>query len=209
MSKFTLFILSFSLALLSLFSTNAQTTDWTKSDAQFLYDEAITLLSKYPIKQEQRDAIALCYKNEITKQVSKSSYNLKIEPELKVMRSTYLTQCAKNSGVELTEAKPEEPKVAPKEVTLSVAGLSGMWSFDGRIFTFTEGGTYLYDGSNKKCTGRWSLNNKTISLNPDNTVANKFALCGNEEFEIVKFSENEINLLKTGSRSLSYFKRVK
>jgi hypothetical protein len=197
------FVLLFSLVVMSVC---AQTTEWTKSDAQTLYEEAMSILSKYPIKQEQKEAISLCYKNEITRQITKAEYNLKIEPELKIMRSTYITQCAKSAGVELVETKPDEPT---KTVTLSVAGLSGMWEFEGRRFTFTEGGTYLYDGSNKKCTGQWHLNNKTITLNPDNSVANKFALCGNEEFEIVSFNPNQVDLLKTGARSVSNFKKVK
>lgn len=195
--------------IISIVSSAQITNDWTKGDAQFLYDEAITLLGKYPLKPEQKEAIALCYKNEITKQITKATYNLKIEAELKIIRSSYLTQCAKSAGVDLVEAKPEEPKAAPKEVTLGVAGLSGMWEFEGRRFTFTEGGTYLYEGNNKKCNGQWHLNNKTITLNPASSVSNKFALCGNEEFEIVSFNENEVVVLKTGAKSVSHFKKVK
>ena len=136
--------------------------------------------------------------------------------EVNKIKSNALEQCIKSNGVEAPapkveeKPKPEPVKVdTPKVVTLSKEALSGMWEFEGRRFTFTEGGTYLYEGSNKKCNGQWRLNNKTIILNPSSSVSNKFALCGNEEFEIVSFSEKEIDVLKTGAKSVSHFRKVK
>lgn len=197
--------------------TFSQNTEWGKSDAVFFFDEALTLLSKYPLKPDQKESLAICYKDEIMAKFTKGNYNLKIEAELKRIRESYLNQCAKNLGLDLSEEQPkplpvkvDTPKPAPvKETGLSVENLAGTWDFEGRKFTFTEGGTYLFEGNNKKCNGLWQLNKKTITLNPANSVSNKFALCDTEEFEVVSFSSTQMDLLKTGAKNISHLIKVK
>ncbi len=188
-----------------------QNAEWNKTDAESLFNEAVSMLSKYPIKQEQKETIGICFKDKVTSGFKKSDYNLKLEVELKRIKENALNECAKTSGIELKEEQPKVEKPVEKKIDKSevnLANLSATWIFESETFTFSEGGNYLIESTLKKCNGTWHLNNKTITLEPSDKVANKMALCKPEQYDIVKFDGNELVVIKTGSSKKYQFKRV-
>lgn len=211
MKKLILLIVCISVSV-GIFAQSAD-DKWTKDTKTELINECIGVLSaKYPnVSEDQRDNVAICYANTIsTSYPKRSDWLNKVDLEVKKIKASALEGCIKNNGVEAQKPKPESAKIdTPKEVQLSKAALAGVWEFDGRKFTFTEGGTYLYEGKMKKCNGQWSLSNKTITLSPSSSVSNKTNSCSNEEHEIVTFSPNEMDLLKTGDRKVLHLKKVK
>lgn len=216
MKKILLIIVS--LNLFSVIYSQSSDDLWTKDARTELANECLSLLgTKYPnLSDEQTTTVAICYTNAIVTTYKRNDWLNRMEIEIKKIKSNALAQCLKSSGVDSStpkieeKPKPEPAKIDTPEVTgPSLKTIAGVWAFEGgRKFTFTEGGTYLFEGNNKICNGTWNLTKKTISLNPSSDLKNKFALCGNEEFEIVSFKPTEILLLKTGSRDVLNLKRI-
>ena len=169
---------------------NAET--WTKDAKTQLYSESMTKLTQdYPnFSEEKRENIAMCCANSIASSYSKSEFSNKMEVEIGKIKRDVLAQCVKSTGGE-----QQTPKAAEK-VGLSKEALSGSWKFEEGTLIFTQGGTYVYG----KCNGQWVLNGTTITLTPDGSLSNKFALCKVEVFEIINFTEHEVDILKTGSK---------
>ena len=198
-----------------VFSTHAQQqpAPWSKTQREGLYNEGLSMLSSYKgISQEQKESLALCYLEEITKKHDATEYSQKIEVELKRIRSTAMEQCSKNIGVALKVEEEKKPEPKKEEVVannkLNMANLAGTWLDDSESFNLTPNGTYLYEASTRKCNGSWSLNESTLAFMPSDNVANKFALCKAEEFSVVKFTGAELILLKTGTNKKLTLKRV-
>jgi len=92
----------------------AQEAPWTKDARNMVYNELLNELTVYKsLIQEQKESIALCGLEEITKKYQMSSYQAKIEVELKRIKSSTISQCSKNIGVELGigNVETEKPKV--------------------------------------------------------------------------------------------------
>lgn len=199
----------------SMISAQAQqqVAPWSKTQREGLYNEGLSMLSTYKgISQEQKESLALCYLEEITKKHDATEYSQKIEVELKRIRSTAMEQCSKNIGVALKVEEEKKPEIKTEEPVavnkLNMENLSGTWLDDGESFNLTPNGTYLYEASTRKCNGSWSLNGSMLAFMPADNVANKFALCKAEEYSVVKFSGAELALLKTGTNKKFTLKRV-
>lgn len=93
----------------------AQNTPWTKDARNMVYNELLNELTPYKsVSQEQKESIALCGLDEITKKYSMTDYQSKIEVELKRIKSSTIGQCSKNIGVEL-QIVQEQPVPQTKE----------------------------------------------------------------------------------------------
>jgi hypothetical protein len=101
-------IISFSTILL------AQDAPWTKDARNMIYNELLNELTIYKsLGQEQKESIALCGLEEITKKYPMTTYQAKIEVELKRIKSSTISQCSKNIGVnlEINSNEPVKPNV--------------------------------------------------------------------------------------------------
>lgn len=82
--------------------TQAQVSPWTKADRESLYNDYLSMLSKYKtVSQEQRESIALCALESTTTKYVKSDFASKIDVELKRIYESQISQCSKNIGVDL------------------------------------------------------------------------------------------------------------
>ena len=156
--KQTNFIILLAILPLSIFSQTT-TSDWSKDDRNNVYEDAINMTAKNRIlTQEQRESIALCYLDEITKKYPKKDYYAKIDIEIKRITESTIAQCAKNIGVDLAVKKPEQaqaveptkvetdkPKTVKKvnEGNYTVDDLVGSWKDENSKMFFNADGTYL------------------------------------------------------------------
>lgn len=107
MKKIILVILS--LINFSLISM-AQEVQWTKDARNIVYNELLNELTNYKILiPEQKESIALCGLEEITKKYPMAMYQAKIDVELKRIKSSTISQCSKNIGVDLEKANNNQP----------------------------------------------------------------------------------------------------
>jgi hypothetical protein len=97
---------------------SSQNSDWQKDDRNNVYNDCMSNTTKYKsANEEQRQSVCLCYMDEITNKFKKSEYNSKIDIEIKRIRESTISQCAKNTGVTLTEELPVAEKNVTAEVT--------------------------------------------------------------------------------------------
>ena len=164
-------ILLYLLTLLLAATTNAQSTVWTKDDRNNIYNDCMSYLGKYQnLTTEQKESICLCNLDEITKKYNKQDYQNKIDIEIKKIRETLLTLCAKTIGVELSEQKKEEPKVEPKktetsEMKATKENLNGHWKDDESEFWLFETGDYkMQYNDGKTAKGTWKIDGDQLSL---------------------------------------------
>lgn len=95
---------------------NAQSSQWTKDARNMIYNELLNELTPYKdITQEQKESIALCGLDEITKKYTMSDYQSKIEVELKRIKSATIGQCSKNIGVVLENTPKQTTDVVVEE----------------------------------------------------------------------------------------------
>ncbi len=124
--KFSILILL--IPFFAYCQTPSPNSEWTKDDRNNIYEDAINMTAKNrTLTQEQRESIALCYLDDITKKYPKKDYYAKIDIEVKRITESTIAQCAKNIGVDLTvkktepipvvepsKAESEKPKIAKK-----------------------------------------------------------------------------------------------
>lgn len=156
---------------LSLFS---QSSTWTKDDRNNLYDDCLSYLTKFKsTTQEQRESIALCYLDEITKKYIKTDFQAKIDIEVKRIKDGVITECAKNIGVALdTPVAPEkisetkEPSEVVSKVNPTMELLIGRWKTDnGSTIEFKDGGKYSeINLKGKQLSGDWFLDGKVLTV---------------------------------------------
>jgi hypothetical protein len=136
---------------------HAQSNSWSKDDRNSLYNDCSSYLAKYPsLSVEQKESMGLCYLDEITKKYSKADYATKIEIELRRIRESVTTNCAKNLGLQLSEQSKEEPKkvVESGEMVPDKDNLVGHWRDNDGEFWFFESGDYkMQYNSGKKEKG--------------------------------------------------------
>ena len=168
----------------------SQNSDWQKDDRNNVYNDCMSNTTKYKsATEEQRQSVCLCYMDEITNKFKKSEYNSKIDIEIKRIRESTISQCAKNTGVTLTEELP----VAEKNVTAEVSenkptkeNLVGHWKeSDGEFWLFETGDFKLtkFVGSTSK--GTWKLNEETLTLYNDKRFGTV------QDFKILMFSKDK------------------
>ena len=149
--------------------TSTTSNDWTKDDRNNVYEDAINMTSKNRnLTQEQRESIALCYLEDITKKYPKKDYYAKIDIEIKRITESTIAQCAKNIGVDMTikkvEPTTETTKTEPAKVEIvkakvkkvnegnfTIEDLVGEWKDENSKMFFNADGTYL-----QKITGESS-----------------------------------------------------
>jgi hypothetical protein len=173
----------------------AQTNTWLKDDRNNIYNDCMSYLGKYPnINTEQRENLSLCYLDDITKKYTKVDFQSKIEIEIKKIRETTLTLCAKNLGLELTETKKETPvsveppKETPKKEEMSTVPkkelLIGHWKDENSEFWLFETGDYKMqytDGKDAK--GTWKIDGDQLTLYKD-----RFLGTSEKVFKILVFT---------------------
>jgi hypothetical protein len=172
----------------------AQNNVWTKDDRNNVYNECFSFIGKYPnLTTDQKEALSICYLDEITKQYTKLDYLNKIEVELRKIKETILTLCSKSLGIELSEKKKEEIKIEPpkeegnKELPATKENLIGHWKDDNSDFWLFETNDYkIQYNDGKSARGTWKIDNIQLSLN-------KAKLIGKSEkiFKILLFTKNK------------------
>ncbi len=201
-------------------SMMAQSGTWTKDDRNSLYDNSLDYMTKYRgITSEQRESISLCYIDEITKKYSKAEFMAKIDVELKRIRDSQLSQCAKNIGVELGAASAPETKTVPenKKAIPNKKELVGKWKTDNNsIIEFKSNGTVVFKYLDRFLTsnsgyivdnvksGDWFLDEKgilTLKLNWSEdvgTLRTKIrAYTSNYKYSFSSFSSDYIKFENT------------
>ena len=169
----TKFILTTSLTALFFTNVNSQ-NKWTKDDRNNLYSDCMSNISKYnTATNEQKESVCLCYIDEISKKYPKDEYQSKIDAETKRIREATLTQCSKNTGIELGEKK-EEPKIEPKvdnkntETSVTKENLIGHWKDENSEFWLFETGDYkMQYNDGKSAKGTWKVDNNQLDLYKD------------------------------------------
>jgi len=100
------------------YNLNAQDSPWTKDTRNMVYNELLNELTPYKdISQDQKESIALCGLEEITKKYTMTDYQSKIEVELKRIKSATIGQCSKNIGVVLDNSPKQTTEVVVEEWT--------------------------------------------------------------------------------------------
>lgn len=206
----TFILTTFVLTIVSSNVTWSQNQNWTKDDRNNVYNDYMDLLSRYKnLRNEQKESIALCCLDEITKKYNKDEYKSKIEIEIKRIQESTSSQCAKNIGVELNTENTQ------KEITVQEAKSSefkkedfeGVWNFESGTYTF-----YSVDGEFKhkhpsyanEARGKWYLDGKTLMLDDTKTVLR----WGSAKYQIVSVSQNEIILINTAGGKICNLKKV-
>lgn len=88
---------------------SAQDRGWTKGSRTIVFEEYMSLLSKYQnLQQGQKETIALCCVEEVVKQFAKADYDLKMEIEIKRLQNGTITNCSQKAGIELKEVVVEK-----------------------------------------------------------------------------------------------------
>jgi len=186
----------------------AQNADdvWTKDAKTQLANEAIAkLTAKYPdLTDDQKETVAICYTNAIINAHPKrSEWTNLMEIEVKKEKDNTLNQCVKSGGVQTT-IKKEEPK-AP---VLNKALLVAVWKSGDEEYTFAESGTSLYQkGNNKKCSGTWTLDGKTITISPSGSKLGGFFEGCNKTmvFEVISFTDTELVVMDNADKKKIHF----
>ena len=209
MRKTILSTIAICLAL-AVFAQNADDV-WTKDAKTQLANEAMAALTaKYPdLTDDQKETVAICYTNAIINAHPKRSewVNL-MEIEVKKEKANTLSQCIKSGGVQAPTAKKEEPK-AP---VLNKALLVAVWKSGDEEYTFAESGTSLYQkGNNKKCSGTWTLEGKTITISPSGSkVGGFFEGCNKTMvFEVISFTDTELVVMDNAAKKKIHFVKDK
>ncbi|MBE7443539.1 MAG: hypothetical protein KF732_11395 [Flavobacteriales bacterium] len=194
MEKLNLLIIGLVLSL----NTIAQSSDWTKSDRNALYEEGMKIISKNKsLTEDQKSTISLCYLNEITKKYTKSELDTKIDIELKRIQESVIITCAKNIGVDLNEIQKTSNS---SEIKLSKEAILGQWYSDGYgEITFKDDNTYKrQDG----CTSTFVVTEKEITISKE---TGKGLICPQSIWKVVKLTSNEMVVI-SGSQSYTFNK---
>jgi len=171
----------------------AQNNIWTKDDRNNVYNECYSYIGKYPnLSNDQKEALSICFLDEITKTYTKQEYLNKIDVELRKIKETTLTLCSKSLGFDLSEKKKEDIKIEPpkdenKELPASKENLIGHWKDDNSDFWLFETGDYKMQYSDgKSAKGSWKVDSNLLTLYKD-----KFIGKSEKIFKILIFTKNK------------------
>ncbi len=148
----------------------SQSYDWTKEDRSEIYEDGLSAVSKNKsLTKEQRESLALCFLEEITKNYSKREYKAKIDIEIKRIQQAAITLCSKNLSLKTeVQAEPVEPVKNNSKVNegnFSRNDLIGTWRDENSKFFLNEDGTYLVKLDNGKSHGgKWWINNDKLVI---------------------------------------------
>jgi hypothetical protein len=176
------------------FNSFSQSNIWTKDDRNNIYNDCLSYIGKYPnLTPEQKESISICYLNELTKQYTKLDYQNKIDVEIRKIRETTLTLCAKNLGLDLSEQKKGEPKIEQpkeegnKETDATKEKLIGHWKAENSEFWLFETGDYKMQYSDgKSAKGTWKIDSNQLFLYKD-----KFIGTSEKTFKILIFTKDK------------------
>jgi len=210
--KTKFFTTVFFLTLLYNFSFS-QNQAYTKEDRNSIYNEYLSLLSEYKnVTNEQKESIALCCLEEVTKKYSKDDLKTKIDIEIKRIQQAIITQCAKNIGVDLDNKealklqKNEVKEQDSKNSSFKKEDFEGKWSSEEGIFIF-----YTVDNEFKRtqpqrdneARGKWYLDGNILILEDTKT----FLKWGSGKYQVVSVNKNEIVLINTYTAKICNLKR--
>ena len=191
------------LILLLATISNAQSTDWTKSDNENLFSDCKSYISKYvSLTDEQRESLCMCFYKDINKKYSKAEFQAMLDIETKRIKESTINQCATNSSYKLFEQKKEEPKPEPKktepsEMKATKENLTGHWKYDEGEFWLFETGDYRMDyNDGKKAKGTWKLDGDQLSLYKDKLLGSSEKI-----FKILLFTTDKFVYQSLKSKS--------
>ncbi len=154
-----------------------ETSFWSKEDKSKLAKSATEFLEDYEqISSVDKEKIVLCYIEEVTSKKSKSEYELLIELELRQLKTTTISKCAKKLNISMDAPAKIEKPVEQNNRTRLV----GIWTTDQNYViqikddgTFTKTFTSNFKTSLKKgdvdsyiskntTSGNWFLDNSGV-----------------------------------------------
>lgn len=166
---------------------------WTKEGKSNLYNEALTIFSKYELSQQQREMLSLCFADEITKDYSKIDLDNMIEAELKKVKNDYLKKCLDKNNITLKRQNNGK---------LDKKSLVGCWqSYDFTICFYETGDMekHMDKGFFKKTKGKWFLESEKIIF-----VMKEIK----EEYKIIYFSGESLKLEEINSKKEFHFTKM-
>lgn len=182
--------------------SNAQSYEWTKQERNDIYENCMSELDNYKeMSEEINESLCLCYLNEITEKYRKRDFDTKIDVELRRIRQSNIIQCSKNLGIDLEGESEEVAEIESENVEITNEAIEGKWTFEKGQFTFYSDGEYKYQSNiGGKCRGKWDFNNSYLNINS--------AWCGNQSFEVIKVTDNEIIMYKKKGRQLFHLNKL-
>ena len=207
----------------------AQTPTWTKDERNGLYDNCLSYLLKYKnTTQDQKESMALCYLDEITKKYAKSDFEAKLDIEVKRIKEGIITGCAKNLGIDLknepikTEPVKEEIAVEKKAPEQPKADnptsdiLIGRWKTDkGSTVSFKDGGKYSeINLKGQELNGDWFLDGIVLTISIQEVksqliTGNDIIKYKSSKYDFEKFSKDFIKYTREGIVETIQANRIK
>ena len=170
-------LIAFLTSLFLTTSTFSQFADWTKSDKTTIFEDFFSQVAKYNhLNKDQKETIALCALDELTKKYSKFEYQNKIDIEIRRISEATLTHCSKILNISLIAPLPvatDTPKVtttsSPKKINegnFTTIHLIGTWKDNNSKLYFKEGNSFLIKWDNgESFSSRWWIDpNKNIII---------------------------------------------
>jgi hypothetical protein len=187
------------IIILIAFSVNAQVIPWTKDARNMAYNELLNDLTTIKnLPQDQKESIALCGLEEITKKYSMAEYQAKIDVETRRIKSATIGICSKNLGISL-ETTIETP--ADKQVvTWSKEGKSNVYNDAMNIFSKYELTQQQRESLSLCYTDELTKNYSKTDL--DNLIEAELKKVRNEYIKKC-LDKNNITLKKSSSDKLS------
>ena len=143
----------------------AQTTEWSKTDRNDIYEEFLNAIKNKNITTEQKESLALCFLDQVTKKYTKAEYQAKLDIEVKKIRETATADCSKNLGLDLSDKpKPETQESAKttkkvNEGNFTREDLVGSWRNENAKLFFNQDNTFVAKGDNGDSFGStWYIN---------------------------------------------------
>jgi hypothetical protein len=120
-------------------------TSWTKEDKSKLAKLANEYLEDYEyISTTDKEKIILCYIEDITTKNTKEEYDLLIDIELRQLKSTTISKCAKKLSISMEAPLKIEPKVEVKVEKSLREQIVGTWRTDqGYTIQFKDDGSFI------------------------------------------------------------------
>jgi len=148
------------LTILLALKSNAQSNGWTKDYNTKIFNECLASLEKYTnLTDDQKNKIADCYQEEISKTYTYEDYQSKTDYKKNEIQVATLKLCLKSLGVDLKDDKD-------KALIPTKADLLGHWkNDDDSEISFYDNDTYEIKYANdKKEKGTWKINNNQLTL---------------------------------------------
>lgn len=161
---------------------------WSKENRFELFNEILNILNQYPLNQNIRETVCLCFVNRVTVNNDKTALDSKLPLEVQKIKRDALTFCLDSLRIKL------QPKSTAPPITLQ--SIAGMWkSYNYTLYLYPDGEMEKDpDGGifNRK-KGKWFLESDKII----------FFLKGNkEEYKITYYTGETMKIEEVNTKTV-------